>query len=96
MPKQKETDPLRKWMKDNGVWQLDLCKMLEAEDVATLSDFKSLSKETVLELIDRAKKTGFMHASKLKELHGAFPKKKRKKKQQKPQTMHPEEKTQLT
>eukprot|EP01084_Bolivina_argentea_P065169 118794_1 len=80
MPKSKETDPLRKWMKENGVWQLDLCKMLESEDVESLSDFQSLDKDTVLDLIDKAKKTGFMHSSKLKALHGGFKKKKKKKK----------------
>lgn len=79
MPK-KETDPLRKWMKENGVWQLDLCKMLEAQDVESLTDFQTLPKSTVLEIIDDAKKTGFMHGSKLKDLHGGFPKKKKKKK----------------
>eukprot|EP01084_Bolivina_argentea_P004494 8562_1 len=79
MPKHKETDPLRKWMKENGVWQLDLCKMLESEDVETIEEFQALSKDTVLDLIDSAKKTGFMHSSKLKALHGGFPKKKKKK-----------------
>mmetsp|Transcript_14549 Transcript_14549/g.22763 ORF Transcript_14549/g.22763 Transcript_14549/m.22763 type:complete len:377 (+) Transcript_14549:47-1177(+) len=79
MPKSNETDPLRKWMKEKGVWQLDLCKMLENQDVSSLSDFQALPKDTVLEIIDSAKKTGFMHSSKLKELHGGFPKKKKKK-----------------
>lgn len=68
-------------MKEEGVWQLDLSKMLENESVSTLSDFQSLPKDTVLKLIDDAKKTGFMHAAKLKALHPSFPKKKKKKKQ---------------
>eukprot|EP01084_Bolivina_argentea_P108746 194359_1 len=72
MPKHKETDLPRKWMKEYAVWHLDLCKMLEREDVKTLSDFKSLNKDTVLDLINKTEETGFIHSSKLKKLHGGF------------------------
>eukprot|EP00485_Elphidium_margaritaceum_P015780 CAMPEP_0202734704 /NCGR_PEP_ID=MMETSP1385-20130828/188825_1 /ASSEMBLY_ACC=CAM_ASM_000861 /TAXON_ID=933848 /ORGANISM="Elphidium margaritaceum" /LENGTH=387 /DNA_ID=CAMNT_0049401085 /DNA_START=27 /DNA_END=1191 /DNA_ORIENTATION=- len=84
----KETDPLRKWMKAKGVWQLDLSKLLENEDVTTLDSFRQMDKAKVLELIGSAKKTGFMHGAKLKELHGGFPKKKKK---AKPVTSKPAE-----
>ena len=74
---------LRKWMKEAGVWQLDLCKLLEGLSVETISDFQSLSKDEVKDLINETKKTGFMHSKKLKALHPAFANanKKKKKKQ---------------
>ncbi|ETO05985.1 hypothetical protein RFI_31411 [Reticulomyxa filosa] len=63
------SDPLRQWMKEEGVWQLDLYNMLSNMDIVTKEDLRKLPEKRFNEVVKEAKTTGFMHAAELRAIY---------------------------